>query len=140
MTVQLSTSIRNARLDAIPATAGPAAHLEIYTAPVPTSPTDPATGTRLVEYDLASTWADPATGGASSLADLPLVVNAVATGVAAYFRLYRSDDATCFLQGTVSTNPPLPPDPLGDMIIDNTLIVLGQTVVITAFTLRDGNV
>lgn len=55
-----------------------------------------------------------------------------ATGTAAHFRIYKSDGTTCQIQGTVGQGT-------GDLSLDNTSIVAGQSVTITAFTLTDGN-
>jgi hypothetical protein len=58
--------------------------------------------------------------------------SADAAGTAAHFRLYKTDGSTCVLQGSVGQGS-------GDLSLDNTVLAVGQTVTITAFTLTDGN-
>lgn len=134
MAIQLSVAVRNARLDAIETAIGVSAKLEIYTGSVPANCAAATTGTKLVEYDLASDWAAAASGGTKSLSSLPLSVAAVAAGTAGYFRLFATDGVTCGLQGTVTAT-----GGGGDMTVDNTSIASGQTVNITGFTLTDAN-
>lgn len=134
MTIQLSTTVRNARLDVIESTVGTSAHLEIYSGSMPANCGAATTGTLLVKYDLASDWASGASSGVKQLSSLPLTVTGLANGTAGYFRLFASDDTTCHLQGTVTVT-----GGGGDMTVDNTSINTGQTVNVTAFALTDGN-
>jgi len=130
MSLQFSTSYRNALLDQFETTAGVSAKLEIFTGAVPANCAAAEAGTKLVEFDLASDWAANAAGGAKALNNLPLTAGAVAAGTAAHFRLYASDGTTCHMQGTVTAT-----GGGGDMTVDNTNIANGQQVQITGFTL-----
>ena len=125
MTLQLSVAVRNAMLDAMETQIGVSEKLMIYTGSEPANCAASTTGTKLVEYDLASDWAANASSGAKALNSLPLSVTAVATGTAGYYRLYSSDGTTCGEQGSVTVT-----GGGGDMTLDNTSINSGQTVLI----------
>ena len=129
MSVQFSTSVRNAMLDVIETTIGTAAVLKIRSGTVPATCATADAGTSLVSYTLASDWAAAASSGAKALSSLPLSTTAGASGTAAHYRIYASDGTTCHEQGTVTAT-----GGGGDMTVDNTSINSGQTVNITAFT------
>ena len=134
MAIQLATSTRNARLDAIETDAGTAAKLIIYTGSMPASCAAATTGTLLAEFDLASDWAAAASGGSKVLNNLPLSTTGAAAGTAGYFRLFKTDGTTCQMQGTITAT-----GGGGDMTLDNTSIASGQAVNVTGFTITDGN-
>lgn len=138
MAVQLSTTVRNARLDAIETAIGVSAKLMIYSGSMPANCAASTTGTKLAEFDLASDWAAAASGGAKSFNSTPLSTTGTAgagTGTTAgYWRTFASDGTTCHAQGTV-TGTGLG----GDMTLDNTSIANGQAVNVTSFTMTDGN-
>jgi hypothetical protein len=134
MSIQLSTAVRNARLDAIESTIGAAAKLQIWTGSMPASCATAASGTKLLEDTLASDWAANASGGTKSFNNTPIAGSGLAGGTAGYFRIVDSAGTTCHLQGTVTAT-----GGGGDMTIDNTSIASGQTVNITSFTLTDAN-
>jgi hypothetical protein len=134
MTIQLSVAARNARLSAIPTTIGTSAKLEIYTGSVPANCAASTTGTKLAEYDLASSYFNAPSAGAMVLSSLPITIAAVGNGVAGYFRLFASDGVTCGMQGTCTLT-----GSGGDLTFDNTNFVTSQNVNITGFTVTDGN-
>jgi hypothetical protein len=134
MAIQLATSTRNARLDAIETDTGTAAKLMIYTGSIPADCASATTGTLLAEFDLASDWAAAASGGSKALNDLPMSTTGAATGTAGYFRLFKSDGTTCQIQGTITAT-----GGGGDMTLDNTSIASAQAVNVTGFTITDGN-
>jgi len=133
MTIQMSTTLRNARLDQIATTLGGSEVLKIWTGSVPANCAAADSSTKLVEYDLAGAgdW-NAASGGAKTLAALPLTTNAAATGTAGYFRFYDSG-GNCHLQGTITAT-----SGGGDMTLDNPSINQGQQVNVTGFTLTEG--
>lgn len=133
MTMQFSVSVRNAQLDAIETDTGTSAKLMIYTGSPPISCAAAATGTLLVQFNLASDWAAAASGGTKILNNLPIGTPGSVTGTAGYFRLYKSDGTTCQAQGTVTLA-----GGGGDIIIDQLTITSGQTVTITAATFAQG--
>lgn len=134
MAAQLSVSVRNARLDSIETAIGVSAVLKMRTGSAPSTCATADSGTVIASYSLASDWMAAASAGSKSLNSTPLTVAASATGTLGHFRVYASDGTTCHLQGTISAS-----GGGGDMIVDNTSVVSGQDVVISSFTLSDGN-
>lgn len=134
MAIQLSTNVRNARLDSIESTAGTSAILRIRTGAPPANCGTADSGTVLAELSLPSDWMAAASGGSKAKAGTWEDASADAAGVAAHFRIYASDGTTCHIQGTVTIT-----SGGGDMELDNTNIAVGQSVTITTFTLTDGN-
>lgn len=127
MTIYWSESLRNGVLDAIETTIGTSPKVRIYAGSVPADTSAGIGGaTLLVEFSLASDWMGNATAGAKTFSGVPLSETAVATGVASFYRIYKSDGSTCMEQGTVASSG-------GDMDIDNTSISGGQTVRITSW-------
>jgi hypothetical protein len=134
MAVQLSTSVRNARLDAIETAVGTSAILKVRTGSAPANCGTADSGTVLATLNLPSDWMAAASGGSKSLSGTWEDLSADNTGTAAHFRLYASDGTTCHLQGTVTAT-----GGGGDMTVDNTSFASGQQFTVTSFTLTDGN-
>lgn len=133
MAVQLSTTVRNARLDAIETAIGTGAILKIRTGAQPANCAAADSGTVLATITCPSDWLAAAASGSKAITGGPWQdASADATGTAAHFRLYDSGGSTCHLQGSVGQGS-------GDLSLDNTSLVAGQTVSITAFTLTDAN-
>lgn len=136
MAIQMNVATRNARLDAIESTNGTSCSLEIRTGSAPATCATTGSGSVLVTINLPSDWMAAAASGSKAKAGTWQDASADATGTAAHFRVYNSqatkDETTCFMQGTVGQGS-------GDLSLDNTSIVAGQTVTITGFTLTDGN-
>jgi hypothetical protein len=132
MSLQFSTTYRNALLDQLETTVGTSGKLFIYSGSAPANCGTAASGTLLVEYDMASDWAAAASSGSKALNNLPLSTTAAAGAPtnAGYFRLTASDGTTCHMQGTVTAT-----GGGGDLTLDNISIATGQTVNITGFTL-----
>lgn len=131
MAVQLSTTMRNNRLDQFESTVGTAARLKIFSGAVPANcaAADPAG--LLATLILPSDWMNAASGGQKTLLGTWSVA-ASGSGTAQSFRIYDSGVTTCHCQGTCATGG-------GDLSLDNASITSGQTVTVTAFTLTDGN-
>ncbi len=134
MTLQLSVSAQDARLDSFESAVGVSPLLRIYTGAKPASCASPATGTMLVEATLPVDWMNPASGGTKTKKGTWEDIEAAASGLAGYFRIYESTGTTPHIQGTCSAT-----DDGGDMTIDDPNIVLGRDVIVTTFTLIDGN-
>lgn len=134
MAIQLSTAVRNARLDSIETTIGTSAVLRIRTGAAPADCATADSGTVLAELSLPSDWMAAASGGSKAKSGTWQDVSANAAGTAAHFRIYDSGGTVCGLQGTVTIT-----GGGGDLTLDNTSIAIGQTVTITSFTLTDGN-
>jgi len=134
MAVQLSTSVRNARLDAIETTIGVSAILKIRTGAAPANCATADSGTVVATLNLPSDWLAAAASGSKALSGTWQDASADATGTAAHFRVYDSAGTTCHIQGTVTAT-----GGGGDLTLDSTSITAAQSVTITSFTLTDGN-
>ena len=134
MAVQLSTTVRNARLDAIETAIGASAVLKIRTGAAPANCGTADSGTVLATLSLPSDWMAAASSGSKAKSGTWEDASADNAGTAAHFRVYASDGTTCHLQGTVTAT-----GGGGDMTLDNVSIGAGQAVTITGFTLTDGN-
>lgn len=134
MALQLSTAVRNARLDTIESTIGTSAVLKIRTGAPPADCATADSGTVLASLSLPSDWMAAASSGSKAKTGTWQDTSADNTGTAAHFRLYASDGTTCHMQGTVTVT-----GGGGDMTLDNVSLVTAQQVTITSFTLTDGN-
>ena len=134
MAVQFSTTVRNARLDAIETAVGTSAVLKIRTGSAPANCGTADSGTVLSSITCPSDWLAAASGGTKALAGTWQDLSADANGTAAHFRLYASDGTTCHMQGTVTAT-----GGGGDMTVNNTSFASGQQFDVTSFTLTEGN-
>ena len=134
MAIQLSTAVRNARLDTIESTIGTGAVLKIRTGAAPANVATADSGTVLATCTLPSDWMAAASSGAKAKSGTWEDTSADATGTAAHFRIYASDGTTAHIQGTVTAT-----GGGGDLTVDNTSFAAGQAFTVTAFTLTDGN-
>jgi hypothetical protein len=134
MALQLSTTVRNARLDQIQTTVSTSAVMKIFTGSPPANCGTADSGTLLSQIALPSSWMNAASGGTKTKAGTWQQASATGTGTAGYFRVYDSGITTCHIQGTVTAT-----GGGGDMTLDNTSIASGQSVTINSFTLTDGN-
>lgn len=134
MAIQLSTAVRNARLDAIETAIGTSAIMEIRSGSVPATCATANSGTVLATISLGSDWLAAASAGAKAKSGTWSDASADATGTAGHFRIFASDGTTCGLQGTVTAT-----GGGGDLTLDNTSIASGQAVTISSFTLTDAN-
>lgn len=133
MSVQLSVTVRNARLDTIESTIGVSAVLKIRSGSVEANCAAADGGTALSIIALPSDWMNNASSGAKTKLGTWSEASADATGTAGHWRLYASDGTTCHAQGTVTAT-----GGGGDMTLDNTSITATQSVAINSFTLTDG--
>jgi hypothetical protein len=134
MAIQLSTAVRNARLDVIETTVGTSAILRIRSGSVPANCAAADAGTVLATVNCPSDWMAAAASGSKQLSGSWVDSSADATGTAAHFRLYDSTGATCHVQGTVTAT-----GGGGDMTVDSTSFTAGQQFTVTTFTLNDAN-
>lgn len=133
MAFQYSVGVRNARLDVIESTIGTSAVLKIFSGAEPANCAAADPSGLLVTMTLPVDWMNNAASGVKTLAGTWSAA-ASGTGTAASFRIYDSTATTCGTQGSVSAS-----GGGGDMILDNTSIVSGQTVSVTTFTITGGN-
>ncbi len=134
MAVQLSTTVRNARLDAIESTIGTSAILKIRTGAQPATCATADSGTVLATLTLPSDWMAAASSGSKAKSGTWQDTSADANGTAAHFRIYDSGGTTCHIQGTVTAT-----GGGGDMTVDNASFASGQSFTINSFTLADAN-
>ena len=136
MSLQYSTTVRNAQLDALETAVGVSAILKIYdlTAGAPANCAAAITGTVLATLNLPSDWMAAASAGSKAMSGTWQDASADAAGVADFFRLFASDGTTCHAQGTVTLG-----GGGGEMTLDNTNITAGQSVTVTSFAISAGN-
>jgi hypothetical protein len=134
MALQLSVSVRNARLDAIETTIGTAPLLRIRSDAAPANCAASRTGTVLATLTLPSDWMAAASGGTKALSGTWQDTSADATGTAGHFEIMDSGGTVCHMQGTVTAT-----GGGGDLTVDNTSFASGQSFSVTSFTLTDGN-
>jgi hypothetical protein len=134
MTVQYSTTVRNARLDALESAIGVSAILKIRTGAPPVNCAAADSGSVLATVNLPSDWMAAASGGSKSKSGTWQDLSADAAGSAGHFRIYDSGGATCHMQGTATIT-----GGGGDMILDNTNFAVGQVFTVVNFTLTAGN-
>lgn len=134
MGLQFSTTIRNARLDAIETSLGTTPILRIYSGAKPALTTDAASGTLLVEMTLPSDWMAAASGGAKALSGSWQDLLANATGTAGYFRVLDSTGTTTGIQGECTDTAGA-----GPMKLSTTAVVINEPVTVASFTITDGN-
>lgn len=134
MAIQLSTTVRNARLDAIETAIGASAIMRIRTGAAPANCGTADSGTILATLSLPSDWMAAASSGSKAMSGSWQDASADGTGTAAHFRIYDSGGTVCHLQGTVTAT-----GGGGDLTLDNTSIAAAQAVSITSFSLTDAN-
>lgn len=134
MALNFSVELRNARLDAIETVAGTSPILEIRSGAKPANAAAARTGTIGASMTLPADWAAAAASGAKAKSGTweDLLANADIT--AGYFTLYKSDGTTVVLQGSITAT-----GGGGDMELITTTIVTGQPVVVSTWTITDGN-
>src|SRR5689334_5820233 len=120
MALQLSTTVRNARLDAIETAISTAPLLKIRTGSAPATCATADSGTVVASLTLPSDWMANASGGSKAMSGTWQDTSADATGTAAHFRIYDSTGTTCHVQGTVTLT-----GGGGDMTVDNTSFTTG---------------
>lgn len=134
MAIQLSISVRNARLDAIETTIGTLAVMRLRTGAPPANCAAADSGTVLASITLVSDWAAAAANGSKAWNALPVAFVGSASGTLGHYRIYASDGTTCHEQGTITAT-----GGGGDLTVDNLSLNNLQAGTITQKTLTDGN-
>ncbi len=134
MSVQLSVTVRNARLDATETAVGVSAILKIRTGAAPADCGTADSGTVLATVSLPSDWMAAASGGVKAKSGTWQDTSADASGTALHYRIYESTATTCHIQGTVTIT-----GGGGDLTVDNTSFSTGQSFTITSYAWTDGN-
>lgn len=130
MALGIPTGVRNALADAFAARAdagaGPGT-IDVRTGGKPASPNDAATGTLLATFTLADPAYGAAVNGVATLDATPiLTTTALAAGTAGWWRM-KDSSGNSVGDGTAGG-----PGSGADLIWDNAVIALGQTLNITA--------
>lgn len=131
--MQLSVTVRNARLDAIESTIGTAPTLKVREGSPPSTCASSDTGAVLASMTLPSDWLEAAASGSKEKSGTWRDLSADNSGTAGHFRIYDSS-GTCHLQGDITVT-----GGGGDMTVGSTTIVIGQRVTVTGFMITDGN-
>ncbi len=134
MAIQLSTDVRNARLDAIETAIGSSPILRVRTGSAPANCNAADSGTVLAEVVCPSDWMSDAASGSKSLLGSWQDISADDTGTAGHFRIYDSAGTVCHIQGTITAT-----GGGGDLEVSSTAFSSGLSFTITSFTLTDGN-
>ena len=129
MALAYSTTLRNARLDAISTAVGTAGKVRIYDGVRPAS--GGTVTVLLAELTLAGAFAAAAAAGVLTVNAITQDASADATGTATWFRVVTSANAFV-IDGTVAASG-------SDLNLNTTSIVLGGPVAITSFTITTGN-
>lgn len=134
MTVQYSVAVRDAKNDAYETEIGTGAILEIRSGAPPADCATADSGTLLASMTLPSDWMAASSSGVKAKSGTWEDASANATGTAGHYRITDSGGTTCHEQGTITLT-----GDGGDMTINNTSIVSGQPVTVTAFSKTAGN-
>lgn len=135
LNLKYSATLKNAQQNAITATMGANAVLNIYSGTQPASPdTAISSQTLLASLTCNATFAPAAAGGVLTLNSISNGTGTAGAGTgtnATFFRMTTSG-AVAHIDGTVGISG-------SDLNINNTNIATGQTVSVTSFTLTNGN-
>ena len=129
MTISYSTTLRNARMDAITTAIGTSGLFRIYDGTKP-APGGTAT-TLLAELALSATAAAAAAAGVLTFSAITQDASANGTGTATWFRIVTSG-GTYVIDGTAGTSGT-------DLILTTAAIVATQPVSISSCVLTEGN-
>lgn len=133
MAVQLSTDVRNAKLNAIETEIGTSPVLKVFSGSQPANCAAADSGTQLANMTLPSDWMNVASGGTKTLSGTWQDLSADATGTAGHWRIYSSG-GTCHMQGSVTAT-----GGGGDLTFASISFTASQIVEITGFTWTEGN-
>jgi len=134
MALKFSDDVRSAMLDALETNIGASAILKFWTGAAPANCAAADSGTCVATLNLPADWMGAAAAGVKALSGSWSDAAADADGTIGHFRVYDSGLAACDIQGTVTVT-----GGGGDLTVDNTNVLTGQTVTVTGFTLTAGN-
>lgn len=132
MALSLTTTIRNAMLDAITSAVGASGFIDIYSGTPPANVGTALSGnTLLAHLACSATFAAGASGGVLTLNTITQDSSADNTGTATFFRITTSG-GTAVVQGTVGTSG-------ADLNMNTVSIVAAGPVACTGFTITAPN-
>ena len=126
MALGLSTTLRNARLDAITTAAGSAAKFQIYDGTRPATGAAITSQVKLAEFTLGTPFAAVASAGVLTL-NLPANATGLAAGTATWGRIVTS--GSVFVIDLTAGS---------DFTLNTTTISVGLTVQVTAASITEG--
>lgn len=128
--MQYSTTVNNARLDAVETAISTAPTLKLYSGSAPANCAAADTGTLLVSMTLPSDWMAAANSASKAMAgSWSGTASGGAGATPTHFRLFQG--ATCHLQGTAGIGS-------GECQVNGT-ITSGQTVSVSSFVINAAN-
>ena len=128
--MQYSTTVNNARLDAVETAISTAPTLKLYSGSAPANCAAADTGTLLVSMTLPSDWMAAANAASKAMAgSWSGTASGGAGATPTHFRLFQG--ATCHLQGTAGIGS-------GECQVNGT-ITSGQTVSVSSFVINAAN-
>lgn len=131
--MQLSDAVRNAMLNAIEATIGASAKLQLRSGAAPANCAAAATGTLIAELALPADWMAAAAAGTVGKAGT-WSGNGAAAGDVGHYRIVNTAGTVCGAQGPVGVS-----GSSTEMELVNVNVAVGQTVTISAFNIAAGN-
>ena len=134
MPLQYSVTLRNNQLAQVEATVGQSPILKMIQGASPASCADAETGTVLATLTLPADWMSAPSNGSTSKLGTWQDLAADSSGTLGYFRIYDSTGTTCHCQGNITIT-----GGGGTMTVDNTSVQIGQTIVVTTFSISCGN-
>lgn len=137
MTMQYSTTVRNAKLDAVETAISTTPVLKFFSGAQPANCAAANSGTELATGNLPSDWMAAASGGTKAKSGTWTLTGAAGAGTGTaigHYRMYASDGTTCHEQGSVTVT-----GGGGDMTLDNVNIANAQVATITSYTKTAGN-
>ena len=137
MTVQNSTAVRNARLDAEETAIGTAPVIKFFEGAQPANCAAADAGSAVATGTLPSDWMAAASGGSKAKAGTWQLAGAAyaSTGKnVGHYRIYASDGTTCHEQGSVTVT-----GGGGDMTVDNVSVAHNQVVTVSGYTKTAAN-
>lgn len=131
MTHQYSTTVNNARLDAIETAISTSPVIRFYTGSAPANCAASATGGTVASFALPSDWMSAASSGSKAKTGT-WSGTATASGTVGYYRILDSTGTTTHIQGSVSTSG-------AELNFDNNIINSGQVITISTYTITAAN-
>jgi len=133
MALQFSTSVRDARANAIESVTGSAPLLQIRTGTAPVNCQAPASGALLAQITLPTDWLSEAVNGVKTKVGI-WQASATGTGIAGHFRILNNAGSVCHAQGSISM-----PGEGGEMELDNVNVAVNQQITVELFDFTEAN-
>lgn len=132
MTVSASTTLRNARNDAITTALGNGSLINVYSGTRPANVAASITGTLLGTMTGGTPFAPASSAGVLTANTITQDSSADNTGTASHYRHWQSNGTTGVMDGTAATSGQ-------DMTLNTTSIVAGGPISCSSYVLTDGN-